>query len=85
MRDLLAAMINEREGMGISRIMFHVGLSYAQATAYVTELMDKGLLENTSLGKKFYHTTPKGIELLEAMGNMPDMMLPEKIYRNGRR
>jgi predicted transcriptional regulator len=83
LRDILAASAQNPEGTGISRIMFHAYLSHVQAKAYVMDLVDKGLLDNTSseLGRNFYKVTPKGLECLAALNHITEMLASDSMRR----
>ena len=59
--------------MGISKIMFHVGLTHGQARIYLTDLMEKGLIDY-GITKNFYHTTSKGVEYLAAISGITEML-----------
>jgi len=53
-----------------THIMYKAKLSYAQLNEYIQLLLDKGLLENTtikekSVDKKVYKTTHKGLAFIE--------------------
>jgi len=65
MRDILHSA---KDGLGITRIMFHAYLTHNQAKEYIQALMNSELLkldvESGSL--KRYSTTPKGLEYLNA-------------------
>ena len=75
-RDILSTASENSDGVDISRIMFHVVLTHGQTKKYMTELLGKALLDNTTtrLGKNFYRTTPIGMEYLAALNNMADML-----------
>lgn len=82
-RDILTTTMGNSDGAGISVIMFRAFLSHSQAKAYLSELVEKGLVENTStgLGKNFYRTSPKGVEYLAALNNMTEMIEVESMRR----
>jgi predicted transcriptional regulator len=73
--------MDRREGMGISRIMFHVGLTHAQAKVYLFDLIEKGFLEYTSLGRNFYHTTPRGAQYLARINSMTEMLQANELAK----
>lgn len=81
-RDILSAAIDSREGLPISHIMFKVGLTHGQAKIYVAELMEKGLMDNR-MSRKFYHTTPKGMEYLATINSMTEMLKPSSVFAKG--
>jgi predicted transcriptional regulator len=82
-RDILTTAMGNSDGSGISMIMFRAFLSHSQAKAYLSELVDKGLVENTNtgLGKNFYRTSPKGVEYLAALSNITQMIGVESMRR----
>jgi len=82
-RDILQSAMGHPEGVGISMIMFRAYLSHTQARAYVTELVERHLLDNqmTGFGRNFYKTTPKGIEFLAAMSHLTEMLPVESMRR----
>jgi predicted transcriptional regulator len=57
--------------------MFHAYISYAQAKAYLAELIEKGLVETDVFSQKKYLTTPKGIEYLTVLESMSEMLAIE--------
>jgi predicted transcriptional regulator len=72
-RDILQAAMDTREGLPISHIMFKVNLTHGQVRAYLSELLEKGLID-TGISRNFYHTTPKGIDHLNALCSMTEML-----------
>ena len=76
MRDVLQTAMGA--GAGISRIMFSACLSHSQATAYLSHMIEDGLVVNdVEQGKRYYRTTPKGVEYLSALNNMCEMLQME--------
>ena len=76
MRDVLQTAMGS--GAGISRIMFSACLSHSQATAYLQQLMEDGLVVNDiEQGKRYYRTTPKGVEYLAALNRMCELLQME--------
>lgn len=73
MRDVLQIAMGP--GAGISRIMFCACLSHSQATAYLSQMVEDELLINDIVqGKRYYRTTPKGVEYLAALNNMCELL-----------
>lgn len=73
MRDVLQTAMGE--GEGISKIMFSACLSHSQATAYLSQMVEDGLIVNdVQRGKRHYRTTPKGVEYLAALNNMCELL-----------
>ena len=73
MRDVLQTAMGP--GAGISKIMFYACLSHSQATAYLSHMMEDGLVVNdVEQGKRYYRTTPKGVEYLAALNNMCELL-----------
>jgi predicted transcriptional regulator len=73
MRDVLQTAMGP--GAGISRIMFSACLSHSQATAYLSQMIVDGLVVNDlEMGKRYYRTTPKGVEYLAALNNMYELL-----------
>ncbi len=72
-RDILTVC---NGGEIISRIMFHTYITYAQAKAYLGELIETGLLENY-LPEKKYQTTAKGLHYLNVLESMSEMFSVE--------
>lgn len=71
MRDLLQTAM----GSGISRIMFSACLSHSQATGYLSQMIEDGLVINdVEQGKRFYRTTPKGVQYLAALNSMCEVL-----------
>lgn len=82
-RDILSTAGQHSEGVGITNIMFHAYLSHSQAKVYLADLVEKGLLSNTTtaLGRNFYRTTPKGFECLSIVSDLTDMLAIESKRR----
>jgi predicted transcriptional regulator len=82
-RDILSTASQHSEGVGITKIMFHAYLTHSRAKAYLDDLVQKGLLSNSTsaLGRNFYHTTPKGIECLAALSDLTEMLRIESMRR----
>jgi predicted transcriptional regulator len=76
MRDILHSA---QGGTGITKIMFHAYLTHSQAKQYIRSLMKSGLLqedlEPASLGQ--FRTTPKGVEYLNAIERISDLLAIE--------
>jgi predicted transcriptional regulator len=73
MRDVLQTAMGP--GAGISRIMFSACLSHSQATAYLSQMMEDGLVVNdVEKGKRYYRTTPKGVEYLAGLNSMCELL-----------
>jgi len=73
-RDILAVC---NGGSVISRIMFHAYISHAQAKAYLGELIEKGLVETDIFSSRKYIATSKGIEYLQGLERMSEMLAIE--------
>ncbi len=72
-RDVLQTAMGP--GAGISRIMFSACLSHSQATVYLSHMMEVGLVVNdVERGKRYYRTTPKGVEYLAALNSMCELL-----------
>jgi predicted transcriptional regulator len=69
-RDILTVT---NGGAIISRIMFKAYTSHAQAKSYLGELIESGLIEYDTLDRK-YRTTTKGLEYLQAMERISEML-----------
>lgn len=71
--DIIAEILRTaRDGKLKTHIMFRARLSYDQVNKYLSFLVDKGLMENLSVKKKklsmeLYHTTQKGLKLMEIL------------------
>jgi predicted transcriptional regulator len=73
MRDVLQTAMGS--GAGISRIMFSACLSHSQATGYLSQMIEDGLVVNdVEKGRRHYRTTPKGIEYLAALNSMCELL-----------
>jgi predicted transcriptional regulator len=76
MRDVLQTAMGP--GAGISKIMFYACLSHSQATAYLSQMIEDGLMVNDiEQGKRYYRTTPKGVEYLAALNSMCELLQME--------
>jgi len=76
MRDVLQTAMGP--GAGISRIMFCACLSHSQAMAYLSQKSEDGLMTNdVEQGRRYYRTTPKGVEYLAALNNMCELLQME--------
>jgi predicted transcriptional regulator len=76
MRDVLQTAMGS--GAGISKIMFYACLSHSQAIAYLSHMMEDGLVVNdVEQGKRYYRTTPKGVEYLAALNSMCELLQME--------
>jgi predicted transcriptional regulator len=69
-RDILAV---SNGGATITHIMFKAYTSHAQAKSYLSELIEQGLIEFDSIDRK-YRTTPKGIEYLQAIESISEIL-----------
>jgi predicted transcriptional regulator len=69
-RDILTVA---NGGKTISHIMFKAYTSHAQAKSYLGELIENGMIEFDALDRK-YRTTMKGMEYLNAMESISDML-----------
>jgi predicted transcriptional regulator len=68
MREVLQTVMGQ--GAGISKIMFYAYLTHSQATAWLSRMVEDGLVVNdVKRGKRFYRTTPKGVEYLKVLKN----------------
>lgn len=76
MRDVLQTAMGP--GAGISKIMFCACLSHSQATAYLSHMIEEELVINDiERGKRYYRTTPKGVEYLAALNSMCELLQME--------
>jgi len=65
-------------GTVISRIMFSACLSHSQATGYLSQIIEDGLVVNhVEMGKRHYRTPPKGMQYLAALNSMCEMLQME--------
>src|SRR5215471_21200956 len=69
-RDILTVA---NGGATITHIMFKAYTSHSQAKSYLSELIEKGLVEYDALDRK-YRTSPKGIEYLQVIESMSDIL-----------
>jgi predicted transcriptional regulator len=76
MRDIL---YSAQGGAGITKIMFHAYLTHGQAKEYTQSLIRNGLLDQDSESGSLrqFRTTPKGVEYLNAIESMSDMLAIE--------
>ena len=76
MRDIL---YSAQGGAGITKIMFHAYLTHCQAKEYTQALIKSELLEQDieSGSLRQFRTTPKGVEYLNAVERMSDMLAIE--------
>src|SRR5207244_7342431 len=72
-RDVLA--ICGDGGAILTRVMFKAYLSHAQAKVYLSQLVEKGLIE--ILNFREYRTTPIGLEYLVALIRLSDILTIE--------
>ena len=76
MRDVLQTAMG---GAGISKVMFSACLSHSQATAYLSQMMEDGLIVNdVERGKRYYRTTPKGMQYLAALNSICELLQTDK-------
>jgi predicted transcriptional regulator len=76
MRDVLQTAMG---GAVISKVMFSACLSHSQATAYLSQMMKDGLVVNeVKPGKRYYRTTPKGMEYLAALNSICELLQMQK-------
>jgi predicted transcriptional regulator len=73
-RDILTVC---NGGAIISRVMFHTYISHVQAKAYLSEMIEMGLIETDIYNSKKYLTTAKGLSYMSALENMIDMLAIE--------
>jgi predicted transcriptional regulator len=72
-RDILQTAMGP--GAGISRIMFSACLCHSQATGYLSQMIEDELIINdVEQGKRFYRTTPKGVQYLAALNSMCELL-----------
>jgi predicted transcriptional regulator len=76
MRDIL---YSAQGGAGITKIMFHAYLTHGQAKEYTQLLIGNRLFEQDSESGSLrqFHTTPKGVEYLNSIERMSDMLAIE--------
>jgi predicted transcriptional regulator len=73
----IVAEIVDIAGNGTSKthIMFKANLSFSQLNEYLEILLQKKLLEKTSVGgKEFYRATKKGLEFMEKQFQLIDLI-----------
>lgn len=76
MRDMLQTAMGP--GAGISKIMFWACLGHSQATAYLSQMIEDGLIINDiEQGKRYYRTMPKGVEYLAALNSVCELLRME--------
>lgn len=75
--DIVAEILKTAIGGRIkTHIMYRAKLSYSQVNIYLSLLVDKGFLVNTSLGHKtVYKTTPKGMQFIENLESLNKLWL----------
>jgi predicted transcriptional regulator len=73
-RDILAVC---NGGSLITRVMFHAYITHTQAKGYLSELIEKGLVETDIFNSKKYFATSKGIEYLAGLERMSEMLAIE--------
>lgn len=72
MRDVLQSAMGS--SAGILEIMFSACLSHSGVT-YLSQMMEDGLMANDiEQGKRYYRTTPKGVEYLAAFNSMCELL-----------
>lgn len=69
-RDILTVC---NGGSILTGIMFHTYITHAQATSYLAESIEAGLIEHDRLDRK-YRTTAKGIDYLSALESIREML-----------
>jgi predicted transcriptional regulator len=69
-RDILTVA---NGGAAITQIMFKAYTSHAQAKSYLGELIQNELVEFDGIERK-YRTTPKGLEYLQAVETMAEIL-----------
>lgn len=69
-RDILTV---SNGGTTITQIMFKAYTTHGQAKSYLSELIEKGLIEHDVLERR-YLTSVKGLEYLNAMDRISDML-----------
>ncbi|MEW6604859.1 MAG: winged helix-turn-helix domain-containing protein [Thermoproteota archaeon] len=75
-RDVLQTAMGP--GAGVSKIMFCACLSHSQAMAYLLQMIEDGLIVNDfEHGKRYYRTTPKGVEYLAALNSIYELLRME--------
>ncbi len=76
MRDILCSA---QGGAGITKIMFHAFLTHTQAKEYTQSLIKSGLIEQDleSGSLRQFRTTSRGVEYLNAVERMSDMLAIE--------
>ncbi len=60
-------------GNTLSKVMFHTYITHTQAKVYLAELIEQGFVENF-LPEKRYQTTSKGLQYLNVLENMSEML-----------
>jgi len=74
-RDILT--VCNGSGTTITNVMFHAYISHAQARGYLSELIDKGLIENDIFDSRQYRSTPKGLKYLAGLETMSELLAIE--------
>jgi len=70
-RDILTVC---NGGAIISRIMFHTYITHGQAKAYLSDLIQSGLIATDMFDSRKFLTTSKGHEYLAGLENMAAML-----------
>jgi predicted transcriptional regulator len=79
--DIVAEILKTAIGGRIkTHIMYRAKLSYSQVNMYLSLLVEKGFLMNTSRGQKkksktVYKTTPKGMQFIENLESLNKLWL----------
>ncbi len=63
-----------KEPSGKTKIVYQVGLNFSNATRYLSQLVESGLLEVSDTPKVLYKITPKGLVLLENIKSINAMI-----------
>ena len=69
-RDILTVA---NGGAAITQIMFKAYASHSQAKSYLSELIEKCLVEFDPMDRK-YRTTPLGLQYLQAMESISEIL-----------
>lgn len=72
--SILQSAAENRNGIGITNIMYGSFLSHTQTSVYLKTLKEHFLLDYDDTRKKFM-ITPKGLKYLDLYRKMEDMMM----------
>jgi len=76
-RDILQTVRNEGTGAGKTKIMYNAYLSHNQLRDYLSDLVNKNLLEH-DIGNRKFRITEKGLGFLSICDQIGDLMEVEE-------